>query len=478
MSRTRSASGAREGGDDFQHLVAWNRILRALPEQRGLVSVEVEALGVGNVDDVVIRSSTVPHEFTQVRYGVDLTTPIDIDYLLTSKEKGTSLLTKFRDSWRDLGGAGDRPRLQLVTNKLADPSDILLRSVDGRRSTLAPALRAASPGSALARVRTQLADHLKVDEDELLAFLDDLRLRLGCHYPNEAEGAASLMLASGMDHRDNAVRAGIDLVRQWVLDGRRLLTADEVREHITAAGLIADAPWATLMIQAIAHDPLAADSDVALDLVDNYDGDTPATRRAVHPGAYKAMQDEISAAGEALRAAGQLRVMVSGAMRLGTWFAAGAALPEVAGHTVLCGRASQFWVSDEHAAPRALDVRQLSIGDGSVLAVALAFSADPTEDVEAFVRDAGTPVNSLVTIGAPDMARIVEQREANGYALAIKHHVRQELRAQRCEEVHLFMAAPAGLALLLGHTWNRVAPTVVWEDLGIRGYEPAYRFSG
>lgn len=478
MSSIRSASGARQGGDDFQHLVAWNRILRSLPEQRGLVSVEVEAIGAGNVDDVVIRSSTVPHEFTQVRYGVDLTTPIDIDYLLTSKETGTSLLTKFHRSWHDLGGATDRPRLQLVTNKLADPTDTLLRSVDGRLSTVSPALRAASPGSALGRVRAQLADHLTIGEDELLTFLDDLRFRLGCHFPNEAEGAASLMLASGMDHRDSAVRVGIDLVRQWVLDGRRLLTADEVREHIAAAGVIADAPWATLMIQAIDHDPLAADSDVALDFVDNYDGDTPATRRAVHPGAYAAMHGEIAAAGERLSAAGQQRVMVSGPMRLATWFAAGAALPEVAGHTVRCGRASQPWASDEQATPLDLDVRRLTMGDGPILGVALAFSADPTADVEAFIRGAGIPVKSLVTIGAPDTARVRDQEEANGYAVAIKLRVRQELREQRCEEVHLFMAAPAGLALLLGHTWNRVAPTVVWEDLGIRGYELAYRFGG
>ena len=32
--------------------------------------------------------------------------------------------------------------------------------------------------------------------------------------------------------------------------------------------------------------------------------------------------------------------------------------------------------------------------------------------------------------------------------------------------VHLFLAGPMGLALLLGHRWNRVAATVVYEDLG------------
>jgi hypothetical protein len=31
-----------------------------------------------------------------------------------------------------------------------------------------------------------------------------------------------------------------------------------------------------------------------------------------------------------------------------------------------------------------------------------------------------------------------------------------------------------GLALLLGHRWNRVAPTVVNEDLAQLGYEAAF----
>jgi hypothetical protein len=34
-----------------------------------------------------------------------------------------------------------------------------------------------------------------------------------------------------------------------------------------------------------------------------------------------------------------------------------------------------------------------------------------------------------------------------------------------------------GLALLLGHRWNRVAPTTVYEDLSALGYEAAFTIS-
>ena len=43
--------------------------------------------------------------------------------------------------------------------------------------------------------------------------------------------------------------------------------------------------------------------------------------------------------------------------------------------------------------------------------------------------------------------------------------------------VHLFLATPMGLALLLGHRWNRVAPTIVYEDLAALGYEAAFTIS-
>jgi len=31
-----------------------------------------------------------------------------------------------------------------------------------------------------------------------------------------------------------------------------------------------------------------------------------------------------------------------------------------------------------------------------------------------------------------------------------------------------------GLALLLGHRWNRIVPTTVYEDLAALGYEAAF----
>jgi hypothetical protein len=53
----RSASGARQGGDDYQHLVAWNRILRGLMSGRRMELVELEAL---EAPTSMTSSSTTP----------------------------------------------------------------------------------------------------------------------------------------------------------------------------------------------------------------------------------------------------------------------------------------------------------------------------------------------------------------------------------------------------------------------------------
>lgn len=61
-------------------------------------------------------------------------------------------------------------------------------------------------------------------------------------------------------------------------------------------------------------------------------------------------------------------------------------------------------------------------------------------------------------------------------SLAKMDLVRSELaRHPHPQRIHLFLAGPGGLALLLGHRWNRTRENVVYEHLGAgRGYTPAF----
>jgi hypothetical protein len=476
----RSASGAREAGDDYQHLVAWNRALRSLLPGRRMLAIELEAIDAGNVDDVVVRYDQPPHEFTQVRFAVDASTPLDSGYLLqTAAPGGTSMLQKFHASWRQLRGEAE-PYMQLVTNRGVNTTDRFLTVIDGITARLMPAAGQATSSSTIGKTRAAWAEHLHADEEELLQLLGCLHFRVGRPYEAEAEHAGDLMLAAGMRNDTGAIRLGVDRMRRWVLEGRRKLTADQLAVGIDGLGLQTADPAATLLIQAIARDPLPEDVTEALDWVGLFQGDEPWARRKTRDAdAYRqVMHPQLRKAADRLIAAGHRRVVVRGAMRLATWFAAGHAFPEVRGVQLVCGHRGQPWSSDD--APQMTNIDAsivIGLGQGDDLAVALAVAAEPVEDVIAFARGNELPVDAVARVALPGgsrAARIADGGHAVGVVHAIRDEMRRLLRETAARRIHLFLAAPAGLALLLGHRWNRIAPTVVYEDLGLDGYQPAY----
>ncbi|MDQ2706299.1 MAG: SAVED domain-containing protein [Actinomycetota bacterium] len=81
--------------------------------------------------------------------------------------------------------------------------------------------------------------------------------------------------------------------------------------------------------------------------------------------------------------------------------------------------------------------------------------------------------------GADDQA-IKGHGQAVAYAQQVRDLVRGELSSHPdVQRIHLFLAGPGGLALLLGHRWNRTRQTVVYEHLGAgRGYTPAFSVRG
>jgi SMODS-associated and fused to various effectors sensor domain len=54
---------------------------------------------------------------------------------------------------------------------------------------------------------------------------------------------------------------------------------------------------------------------------------------------------------------------------------------------------------------------------------------------------------------------------AGAWAQNLRDVARAEMNAYGGGNVHLFFACPNAVALFLGHRWNRVAPTLTYEDL-------------
>ena len=475
--RTRSA--VRIAGDDYQHLVAWNEALEALRPDNDVVSITVEQPDAGNVDDVVLRRRTRPHRYIQVKHAVDATSPVGHEWMTTrSKPTASSLLEKFHRSWLHLTADTQQPELVLVTDREIDPRDPVMRLLDRRTQLLVPSIGhdGASEG------RERWADHLKITEDDLIAFLTHLRFLTGRPFDSERERATTLMWAMGLNYDQQALDSALGLVRAWVQRPERTLEPGEFRTWANERVGLRTESGAVVVIEAIDNDPHPEDAAELVNFVDEYMGDTPDERRQLHDESqWPRIGADIQQAAQRLRQSGVHRVIIRGAMRLPVWFAAGAAFRHVHGFHAAAMQLDALWSSEDLGTPIEIRSDTVQAGSGPDIAVCVGIAADPTAAVRSYVESAALPtgyVASILPASGTGPDAIPDGPTAAATAVKVRDAVRDLIESTPADHIHLFLATPGAFALLLGHRWNAVRPTTVYEHLGPgRGYTPTLDIS-
>jgi len=471
-----SASGARLTGDDTQHAIAWYHALRAVHPRAGITSIAVEAEDAGNVDDVVIRYAAPPTDYLQVKAAVAATKPATIAWLTTPTTRGgASLLRRFHDFYEQATTTGHVPRLQLITNRSIAPGDPILTLRD-RHDRVADRLRRADAPSTIA-ARSALAQHLGVSEEDVCTFLDCVRLRTDASEAVWTEQIQHLSLSLGLQATDAAVRLGVAEVRDWVKTSRAEKTAADIDAAVDRLGLRLDDPWELLVVQALDTEADTDNASVVLDWVDRFAGDDARTRRGLrNPDDWNTvLRDDLTAAERSMCTK---RVLVRGKARLPVWFAVGTHLGRTRGYHLATVQNGDLWSTDRTPSP-APTITTSALRDpipGEPLALSIAISADPSYDgashLTAHLPSAG---HLRVTLAAGIGAHALTGADhAWSTALAIRDEVRRIAAAAQPSILHLFLAAPGGFALLLGHVWDRVPDTQTYEDLKTNGYEPAF----
>ncbi|WP_437953754.1 SAVED domain-containing protein [Sorangium sp. So ce296] len=450
-----------------------------------IVGVEIEAKNAGNVDDVVVRRRAAADEHYQVKYSVDGRHPIDQAWWVTpATSKGKSPLQRFWQSWRTLSRDGQRPHMGLYTNRPIDVSDPVLALQDGRTGTLGPRLRLAKERSEAGRGRKRWASHVGVAEADLLEMLDHLVLLTGqSAWAGLVTSVSDRMAAVGLKGDELAAEQGVQAIRAWVTGARGEVDRQALAAEIARRGLHGEARQATVVVQGIDRDPWAAGATVSLDWVDLFEGDHPRARRQLRdPGHWNGrLLPELEGAERTIHALGFDRVLVRGYMRLPAWFATGVAFGDTRSLRVASVQGGQRWGSDSTPVDFPVHVSApVELGAGGELAVGLSVTNDLAEDVLAYLRGSALPVGRFVAIAAapaPSRTAIPDAASAMGWALAVRQVVRDQVRATGASKVHLFLSGPAGGALLLGHLWNRIPSTQLYEDLS-PGYAPAFLIPG
>jgi hypothetical protein len=290
------------------------------------------------------------------------------------------------------------------------------------------------------------------------------------------------MDAVGLMTTHDAIDQGMLAARRWIEEGFREVVAETVSQLVDERSLRTTEPRASVLIQALAHDPLPDLAAVALDWVDAFEGDTPTARRQTKlPEVWnERFAPELRDAEQRVRAMGYSQVRLTGAFRLTTAVYAGTVFSDTARYTVaMAGRFSDGTSSDVTSggdrAAVPIEVVETAFDSHVDIAVGLSVSADVTDDVLHFLQAAGLSAGHLVTLRISDPGRtaLAGPAEMRGWAEAATDILRG-VGHEAAGLLHVFMSVPRPAAMLLGHQWNRMPRVQLWEEIPAGRYVPSF----
>lgn len=470
-----SASGARIGGDDLQHLIVWYWCLKTLVTQSDVAGVSVEATNAGAVDDVVVRYEDGHRSFFQVKAAVNATGIANVEWLCdVPKRSSNSILQRLHKSWVDLGKPLDG--IALITSRPIGGDDEVFAGLN-RRNRLGDHLRR-STKSNITNVREEIAVHLRCTTDEVCIFFDALAIHVGQTEAEWRDKVADISAGAGIKHDDVARFAALGEIREWVKQTRDEKDRTFVEETVERLGLRVEASRTVVTIQALVEEPVQNDELVFVNWMPLLRGSSADTRRgAVDPADWDGrMSSDLSDIANKLRSQRVDRVLVRGSMRLPGWFATGANLREVAGFNVALRNRGATWVADSMGTPEPpigviADNSTDTEGNDVMLTLALSAASTPDVDVLAEVIETVGRVVTLTVGNGPDRNLFSGAADTLAASLAIRNWVRKNLMS--ASNIHLVIIGSAPFAFFLGHLWDRVPPTRIYEDLA-PGYEAAF----
>jgi len=474
-----SPSAARLSGDDYQHVFTLMQAVRLLRDDVwGVTRVRMEVGDAGNVDDLIVDYRDKPTLYHQVKFSRVAGEPLTHTWFTDIGNVRSSPLQRFRQSFDDLMNDGKRPQMALITNRAISPDDPILQHLEGRDCLLTPRLAIAKTGSVSGKARAAWAEHLGISEAELFEMLDHLEIHASMGSLDVMrDRCGEVMLAAGLRGDTEAVTLGHAAIRDLIESGCDQLDAEAMRELVARLHLAADHTTCLLSVAAIDHVAFPDSANITLDWVDYYVGDEARQRRRLSDPdvALIEMGKDLTAARQSAEAGGYSRVRVGGAFRLDTAFAVGAEFADTAGYQLSTKQRDELWSSEGDVEPFALEKKAREMGEGDDLAVCVSISNEIDNDVADYVGRVELPINRLVCLmPAAGAARnsVASPAAARGCAQAVLDAIRAE--TSTTPAVHLFLSAPSGVALFLGHIWNRLPETRVYADLS-PDYQPTFQ---
>ena len=259
---------ARRKGDEYQARVFWLKLLE-LRTNDFVESVTLECEEISFVDDIVVSycepiidrltGKRVVRDLYQCKYHMTSGNAFTCANLIDPSfiNSKNSMLKRLYDAYLSLSMelAPDAYRLYILSSWTLDPGDILAKHCHEEmiRSTLFDG----GPKSAVGNVRSKLADHLAVSENQLRTFLNTVRFTLGKNLTDLTREMEPRLKLAGLKPIDPTATNIIydDLAWKLFEQGQHSFDKDALNQIIHEEKLIAppDAQHSEISIQSFAQ---------------------------------------------------------------------------------------------------------------------------------------------------------------------------------------------------------------------------------
>jgi hypothetical protein len=170
------------------------------------------------------------------------------------------------------------------------------------------------------------------------------------------------------------------------------------------------------------------------------------------------------------------RILLSGNRRLSTSLAIGSVFSAVAGFSIEMQYRDQLYVTDAHAGHDTpvysiLSLAPKELSEGERLVVSVGIMRDVVPEVESDLERHG--LANMPRLHLKGEAAVLSPQQANLIVRQIKDLISVALSQTGARQIDLFIAAPAFLALFLGHRLNATAPVQCYERLSPSRYVPS-----
>jgi hypothetical protein len=484
-------SSARLKGDDYQHLISWLYILSLKRPSHKVGLVKIEDADAGLVDDVTVYKNTTPKsvDFYQIKYHVDQRKQYSIETLLDTSA-GTSLMTKFWQTWKTVAGnfGKENVRLHLYSNWLIDSNCAVLLCINNENGTLSDSFYKSSSRSDLGKKREYWREKLSATEDDFFQFTNSLVFHLGRDFSEELKQRVSdQMELVGLKSDENALLVAAGIVREWIKAKVQEITLEVLDKQIVAHDLrkpeneeracavhlvtIKDALYDIRPDYIIDwkhyFEKVAGRGDHAL--LSEYDWN-----RTLMPELQSTENKISSETSDRL-------IRARGLARLSAWFAFGFTFSDVAGYKIEVDQQGLRWRTD--AKPNSEFQIVSENGDGEqyssdkkTVAVGLSVTGSLSDSVKQYL-EVGNSVDALLLLRPDrnlDKSCLQSAEDAVALANKTKEKIRQFVVKNKAEKLLLFYYGPLSGACFIGHQLNAVCKEIQIMENTSNAYFPSF----